>query len=73
MVSAGRLVDNGINRESPKEVGLVSVVFTHGNNCKEQGLGVLSGIAAAEVDFDACLSSWTSSTLPVGGKKAFTK
>lgn len=64
MVSAGRLVGDGINRESPKEVGLVSVVFTCGNTCEEKGLGVLSGIAAAEVGFDACLSSWTSSTLP---------
>lgn len=27
IVSAGRLVDDGVNRESPKEMGLVSVVF----------------------------------------------
>ena len=36
---------------------------------EEPGLVVLSGVAAAEVGFDAPWSSWSSSTLPVRGKR----
>lgn len=70
LVSAGTLVDVGINRESPKEVGLVSVVFTCGNICEEQGLEGLSGIATAEVGLVlAALMDLLRSAL--GGEKAF--